>query len=276
MLGGMTADDNVALDARVGHVPQRDLIGSRDLLVNLVWSELTARYKTTSFGLLWFLLNTALMTGVLLVVFQGLVRIDVDRYPVFLLAALLPWTFFQMGLTNATGSLTRSVALIKRVRIPRMLIVLAAVVATLVHFAAGLVLMLGVLIVVGQAPGLGSVVLLLPIMAIQTVLVIGLGLALASLNVLYRDVDHLVAAAVRLGFWATPVFYPLSYVPTSWQALAALNPMANLIESYRAVLLERTSPSLGGLSEAALVSAVVLVIGVAVFTSLDAHFDDYV
>ena len=264
----MTASDEAAAP--------RTLIGARDLLVNLVWSELTARYKTTSFGLLWFLLNTALMTGVLLVVFQGFVRIDVERYPVFLLAALLPWTFFQMGLTNATSSLTRSVALIKRVRLPRMLIVLAAVLASLVHFATALVLMLGLLVVLGQAPGLGSMVLLLPIMAVQTVCVVGLGLATASLNVLYRDVDHLVAAAVRVGFWATPIFYPSSYVPPSWKSLTALNPMTNLVESYRTVLLERSSPSLVALAEAAVVSAVLLAIGVAVFASLDGHFDDYV
>ena len=272
----MTASDEAAFEVRIGRIPQRSLIGARDLLVNLVWSELTARYKNTSFGLLWFLLNTALMTGVLLVVFQGLVRIDIDRYPLFLLAALLPWTFFQMGLTNATSSLTRSVALIKRVRVPRMLIVIAAVLASLVHFVTAVVLMLGVLVVLGQAPGLGAVLLLLPIMVVQTVCVVGLGLATASLNVLYRDVDYLVAAAVRIGFWATPIFYPSSYVPPSWKSLTALNPMTNLIESYRAVILERSSPSLVAMGEAAVVSGVLLAIGVAIFTWLDGHFDDYV
>jgi ABC-type polysaccharide/polyol phosphate export permease len=270
------ADGDAAFEVQVARRGARDRAAARDLLINLVWSELTSRYKTTSFGLFWFLLNTVLMTGVLVVVFQGLVRIDVERYPIFLLAALLPWTFFQMGLSNATGSLTRAVALVKRVRVPRMLIVLAAVLASLVHFAVSLALMLVLLLALGQAPGPGPIVLLLPVMVVQTACIVGLGLTTASLNVLYRDVDHLVAAAVRLGFWATPIFYPSSYVPASWQGLATLNPMTNLIESYRAVLLERSSPPLGALAEAAVASAILLAIGVAVFASLDGHFDDYV
>lgn len=247
-----------------------------DLLFNLVRAELTARYKTATFGLLWFLLSPALQTAVLLVVFQGVIQLSIRRYPVFLLAAMLPWTYFQMALSSAVVSLTRSPGLVKRVRIPRVLVPLSAVLASLVHFAVSLGLFLAALAALGLAPGLGPTLALVPIVLVETLCIAGLGIGAAALNVLYRDVEHLIGMALRLGFWVTPIFYPLEYVPERWRPIAMLNPLTGLLESYRDVLARHQVPPLGSVGVATALSIVSFGIGLAIFRWLDPHLDDHV
>jgi ABC-type polysaccharide/polyol phosphate export permease len=256
--------------------PPVRLVAGRDLLLNLVKAELTARYKTATFGVFWFLLNPALTAAVLVVIFQNVVHLSIEHYQMFLLAALLPWTFFQMGLSNAVTSLTRAPAMVKRVRIPRALLPLAAILACLVHFLLSLVLLVILLFVVGIPPT-GRALLFLPVViAIQTVGLMGLALAAASLNVLYRDVEHLVLVGLRLGFWLTPVFYPLAYVPARWRAVALLNPMTSLIEAYRALFVRRVLPNPGVLATAAVLAVLLLGIGIVLFVRIDPQMDDHV
>jgi ABC-type polysaccharide/polyol phosphate export permease len=253
-----------------------EFANSRDLLLNLVRAELSARYKTPVFGLLWFLLSPLVMAAVLMAVFQHLIHLPIERYPVFLLAALLPWTFFQMGLSNATTSLVRSAALVKRVRIPRMLVPLSAVVASLVHLLVSLLMFVLILLAIGRAPGPGPLLVLPVLVLVELACVAGLGLAASALNVLYRDVEHLVAMVLRFGFWLTPIFYPLDYVPAEWRGVARLNPMAGLLDGFRAVLLHDELPAAGGLAGAALASAALLAAGVLIFRRLDPSLDDHV
>lgn len=248
---------------------------ARDLFFNLAWAELTARYKTTTLGALWFVINPLLMTLILTIVFGHVVRLQIDRYPIFVLAALLPWTFFQTGLGNATGSLVRASALIKRVRIPRALIPLAAVAASLAHFAIAVAVLLVVMIVFG-APLAPHLVLLPGAMLLEAVCVAGLGLAAASLNVLFRDVEHVLGAVLRAVFYLTPTFYPLSYVPERWHVVFLLNPIAGLVEIHRALILDGALPAVGVVAMTVVETAIALVGGFVVFHRLEPDFDDHV
>jgi ABC-type polysaccharide/polyol phosphate export permease len=249
---------------------------ARDLLLNLIRTELTARYRTATFGMLWFLLNPALTATVLMVVFQGVIQLPIERYPLFLLAGLLPWTFFQMGLANAVGTLARTPALVKRVRLPRALLPTAAVLASLVHFVLSLALIVLVLLLVGQAPGPLALLALILVTVIQVIFLIGFSLAAASLNVVYRDVEHIVGIGLRLAFWVTPIFYPLEYIPERWRGLALLNPMTGLLDSYRTILLQGTWPAWSSLGTASAAALGAVVVGVLVFRRVDPSMDDYV
>lgn len=249
---------------------------ARDLLINLVHAELTARYKTAVFGLLWFLLNPVVLAAVLVTVFQSLIRLPIERYPIFLLVALLPWTFFQTGVGNATVALTRAQALVKRVRIPRMLVPLSTILASLVHLLISLALLLAVLAVMGRL-SFGPALLFLPVLVVlELACVVGIGLAVASVNVLFRDVEHVVAMLLRFGFWLTPIFYPLDYVPERWRPLMLVNPMVGLLEGFRAVIVQGTTPPAAPLLVSAAISAACLIGGVVIFRRLDPHLDDYV
>ena len=251
------------------------ILRRRDLLLNLISAELTARYKTATLGVLWFILNPLLLMLILAVVFGRFIRLGIPNYPVFVLSALLPWTFFQMGVTNAGTSIPRASGLVKRVRIPRVFIPLSAVLASLVHFLISLSLLFALMIVLGVP--LTRYVLLIPaVIVMQTVFVAGTSLLVASLNVFYRDVEHVLAPALVRLFYVTPIFYPLSYVPPAWHDWYILNPMVGIVETYRRTLIDGSFPAAELLRASAITSVVILAIGIVVFHKSEPYFDDYV
>lgn len=255
--------------------PLRSFAAQRDLFLNLTRAGLTARYKTTGLGFLWFLLTPLILMVALSIVFQQVIRLDIPDYPLFALAGLIPWTYFQTGLGGATPSLVRSATLIKRVRLPRVLIPLAEIAGASVHFVVALALFVGLAIVFGRAPGAG--LLLLPIVvAVNVVCLLGLAMLLAALQVVYRDVEFLVSMGLRVLFYLTPIFYPLAFVPDEWRLIYLLNPLAGIVESYRAALLPGATFHLEPLAIAAASSVVCLVAGIVVFRRLEPRFDDHV
>ena len=245
-----------------------------DLLRNLVWAELTARCKTTAFGILWFIVNPMVMMGIMVMIFGRVVHLSIPNYPAFVLSALLPWTFFQMATTNSAGSLSRASGLVKRVRIPREFLPLSTLMAGLVHFLISLLLLFALMwfMRVRVSP---FVVLLPIVIGIQLVFLTGACLLIASLNVLYRDVEHILAPALQALFYFTPTFYPLSYVPKQWLRWYLLNPMAGIIELYRNILVAGWPASMLVLQMAIITSVITLAAGVLVFRRLEPHFDDY-
>src|SRR5579872_2239828 len=251
-----------------------EALGRPDLFRNLIWAELTARYKTTAFGVLWFIVNPMLMMGILVMIFGRIVHLAIPNYPVFVLSALLPWTFFQMGLTNAASSLSRASGLVKRVRIPREFVPLSALMAGLVHFLISLVLLFAMMWFMRVR--VSPFVLFLPIIiGIQLMFLVGACLLVASLNVLYRDVEYILTPALQALFYFTPTFYPISYVPKPWLRWYLLNPMAGIIELYRNVLVAGWPASAMVLEMAVATSLVTLIVGIVVFRRLELHFDDY-
>ena len=250
-----------------------EALGRPDLLLNLVWAELTARYKTTAFGILWFIINPLLMMGILVMIFGHVVQLDIKNYPIFVLSALLPWTFFSMSVNNAASSLSRSSGLVKWVRIPREFVPLSAMMAGLVHFLISLVLLFALMLIMRVR--ISPFVMFLPVvLGIQLVFLTGACLLLASLNVLYRDVEHLLAPLVQALFYFTPTFYPISYVPKAWLRWYLLNPMAGIIELYRNTLVAGWPASKLVLQMAVITSLVTLAAGIVVFRRLEPHFDD--
>ncbi len=235
----------VATKATLTHVRAvvqavREVAGYEDLLRNLVVRDLKLRYRGSVLGFAWSLLNPLLMMLVFTLVFQVLAgNPSIDRYPFFLMAALVPWLFTQHALTAAMRSVTSNAQLIKKVYFPRELLPVSAVLASFVNF----VLAFGVFWVIGLAFGVGSsrAMLFVPvIMLLQLALVLGIGLILAALNVFFRDTEHLVEVGLLAWFFLTPVFYAMSVVPNHtflgldvhrW--VFTLNPMATLVTDYR-------------------------------------------
>jgi lipopolysaccharide transport system permease protein len=252
-----------------------DALARPDLLRNLVWAELTARYKTTAFGILWFIVNPMVMMGIMVMIFGRVVHLTIDNYPAFVLSAMLPWTFFSMTVSNAAGSLSRASGLVKRVRIPREFVPLSALMAGLVHFLISLLMLFALMWCMRVR--VSPFVMFLPIViAIQLVFLTGASLLFASINVLYRDVEHILSPALQALFYFTPTFYPLSYVPKQWLRWYLINPMAGIIELYRNVLVAGWPASMLVLQMAVITSLITLAVGVFVFRRLEPHFDDYI
>lgn len=247
----------------------------RDLFFNLVRTNLTVRYRTTALGALWFVLNPLLLTLALTIVFQYVVRLGIPRYPLFVLAAILPWTLFQEGLSSASTSITRSAALVKRSRVPRAFLVLSAIGASAVQFLISLTVVFALMAVQGKQPT--RYLLLLPVvMLIHLCCLAGIGLAAAALSVVYRDVEHILTLGLRAGFYLTPTFYPLEFVPAAWRGLYLLNPAASIIEIYRRTIAEGSAAPASIWMIAATSSMVLLLVGGLIFRRFEPQFDDHV
>jgi ABC-type polysaccharide/polyol phosphate export permease len=251
------------------------LVARRDLLLNLMRTEVSARYRSTALGFAWFVLTPLSMMVVLTIVFEYVVDLGIPSYPVFVLSGLLPWTFIQVALLNATTSVTRSSGLIKRAPMPRVFLPLAAVGSNVLHYFVSLALLAVLMLIFGVAfqP---SLVLLPLVVAVTIVAVTGLGLITSAINVAHRDVEMLTSAALRVLFYASPVIYPLSAVPAEWRTLYLLNPAAGIIEMHRSVIVYGTLPPLDVMVITGLSTTVLTVAGVLIFRRAQRDFEDYV
>ena len=192
-----------------------DLYRYRELFGSLFRRDLRAKYKGSMLGLVWSLAHPVLLMLVYLVVFSVLLKVqavDYDHYWLFLLAGLPVWVFFATSLQAASRSLVENANLIRKVRFPRQLVPLSMVATQLVSFGVMLAIVF-VFSLVYVPEARDTVWLALPLAALVVCLVSGVALAVASLNALYRDVEHLVAALLLPWFFLTPVLYSLENVP---------------------------------------------------------------
>ena len=237
----------------------REALRYRELLNNLVERELQVRYKNSTLGIAWSLANPIARALVLVVVFKYFVNIGPENYSAYVLAAFFPWTFFLTGILDAGESVSRQMALVKKVYFPRELLPIATTIANLRHFILSLGV-LGVYLVylygrawVENAPGVAKLppaeIFLLPILVLmQTLLIGGVALFISALNVFVEDVKFLTAVLLDLLFYAVPIIYFLeqvehtSAIPSAGlrqavHTLLLLNPMTVILASYRSFLL---------------------------------------
>ena len=220
----------------------REMWSYRDLLLNLVRRDLAVRYRRSALGFLWSFLNPLLMMLVFSIVFMVVRPQEVGKYPLFVLAGLLPWNFVAGSLSGAARSITGSANLIDKVYFPREILPLSVVLANLVNFLFSLAVFLPLAFLFGAQLSVWT--LALPVViGVQVVLVAGLGLILAALNVFYRDTEAVLDVALTAWFFLTPIFWQLELLPNQilgvdvWRLEYTLNPMATLVTDYRYILL---------------------------------------
>jgi lipopolysaccharide transport system permease protein len=253
------------------------LVSSRDLIWAWTSRTIRGRYQQSMLGWLWAVIQPAASVLIFTIVFTLIVPVDTGSTPyiVFSYAALVPWTFFASSLGDMTISLVSNMNLVTKIYFPREALPIATMMARLLDFGIASILLL-VLLFIYHVPVFPLGWLYLPvILVIQLALVIGLGLLFAALNVFARDVDPLLRLFLQLWFYATPVIYPVSMVPSELQPYYFLNPMAGIIQSYRDVLLDQSLPG-SYLAIAGLISGVILVIGYWFFKRVEFQFADIV
>lgn len=220
----------------------RDLWRFRELLYFLAYRDILVRYKQTVIGVAWALIRPAL-TMLVFVAFRRLTKQVSVGAPdaIFVYAALLPWQFFSMALTDASGSLIGNANLISKIYFPRLMIPAGAVVTSFVDFAVTIGL-LGVLMLWYQFSPSWHILLLVPLTLLTFGLSFGAGLFLAALNVEYRDFRYVVPFIVQFGLFVSPIAYPTSSVPANWRLVYSLNPLAGIIDGFRWAILRGITP----------------------------------
>jgi lipopolysaccharide transport system permease protein len=211
-----------------------DLWAYRELLYFLIWRDLKVRYKQTVLGVLWVVLQP-LLTTIIFTVFLGkLARVPSDNlpYPLFVYAALMPWTFLSSAITSSGNSLVGNANLITKVYFPRLIIPAAAVGARIVDFGIAFIILITLMIYYGV--GFTNALLFLPLLMVSVILLaLAFGMWTSALNVKYRDIGVVLPVLTQLWMFASPVVYPSSIVPTKYQWLFRLNPMVGILEGFR-------------------------------------------
>ena len=255
----------------------REIWAYRELLYFLMWRDVKIRYKQTVFGASWAIIQPFLTMVVFSLFFGKLAKVPSDGvpYPIFSFAALVPWTLFNYGLSQASNSLVGSSHLITKVYFPRLIIPTASLLSGVVDFLIAFGLLLGMMLFYGIMPTLN--VFWVPALVLLTlVTALGVGLWLSALNVQYRDVRFAVPFLAQLWMFATPIAYPSSLLPEKWRVLYGLNPMAGVVEGFRWALLGHRLPSMPLLAASVAMTLVLLIGGLFYFRRMERRFADVV
>jgi len=212
----------------------REIWNYRELLYFFLWRDVKVRYKQTVVGIAWVVLQPVASMGVFTLFFGRLAKLPSDGlpYPLFYFAALVPWSYFATALSSTTNVVVENQRIITKVYFPRLVLPLSSVFSALADFGIAFVVL--VLMVVGYGIRPGWAVVWLPIFLLLIVATaLAVGLWLAALNALYRDVRYVTPFLVQFWMLASPVAYPASLVPEKWRWIYGLNPLAGVIEGFR-------------------------------------------
>ena len=253
----------------------KELWAYRELLYFLIWRDVKVRYKQTALGAAWAIIQPVFTMIVFSLFFGRLAKVPSDGipYPIFAYAALVPWTFFSYGLSQASNSLVGSSNLLKKVYFPRLSVPIASVLSGLIDFLIAFIVLLGMLLYYGIHPTLN--VIWLPFLLLLTVITsLGVSLWLSALNVHFRDVRHVLPFLTQFWLFATPIAYPSSLLSEQWRTLYSINPMVGVVEGFRWALLGVETTPGPMLIVSSLVALALLVGGVFYFRRLEKTFAD--
>ena len=255
----------------------KSLWSYRELIYFFVWRDIKVRYRQTVLGGLWAILQPFVTMVIFSIVFGRLAGISSDGlpYPIFAFTALLPWTLFATGVSQAANSLVGHQNLLKKVYFPRLALPVGAVVIGLVDLAFASLVLGGMLVFYDVQLSL-TVFLVLPLILLDLVTALGVGLWFAALNVRYRDIRYVVPFVLQAWLFLTPVAYPSSLIDQPWRTLYAINPTVGVVEGVRwAVLGADTAPGpLVAVSTAA--ALLILAGGLYYFRQVEGTFADVV
>lgn len=249
----------------------KDLYRYREFLKTSIKKEFRGKYKKSFLGVLWSFLNPLCQLLIYALVFPFILRVDVDNYTMFLVVALIPWTFFNMTVLQSAASVVTNGGIIKKVYFPREILPLSVATSNLLNFfiTSGLVLI--ALLISGV--GITSSILVLPfVILMQYILQLGLAFILSSVTVFVRDVEYIMNIFVMLMFYLCPIVYSSDMIPSNILPLFKLNPMFHIIGYYREILYYQRIPEINSMLIMFGISIIILIIGYKIFNKLQKKF----
>jgi lipopolysaccharide transport system permease protein len=266
------------LDAtRRSSVRWREVWDYRELLYFLVWRDVKVRYKQTVLGVAWALVQPVATMVVFSIVFGRLAAMPSDGipYPLFSLAALVPWTYFATAVTQGAASLVGSQHLVSKVYFPRLLVPLSSVVTPLVDAVVALSVLAALMLWYGGWNG-AALIALPGFVLLAVAAAFAASLWLAAINVQFRDVRFVMPFLVQFWLFVTPVAYPASLIAPQWRAWYALNPMATVVDGFRWSLLGAPAPPPSAVVVSSLVVAALVASGLRYFRRTQGLFADVI
>lgn len=244
-----------------------------DLIVHMTWREFNLRYRRSVLGVFWSLLLPLMQLMIFVFLFQVVVPLDIEAYPAYVFSGLLPWTWFNGTLGTACMMFIDNRSLLRNPRLSPVILLVVNTTSNLVTFLVGVPLLIITLLVYNITPS-WSLLFLPYLLLLQTALIIGLSLILATATVFFRDIQHLTGVTLMMLFYITPVFYRPDSASEQYGWVFLLNPMAVLIEGYRSIFYGQL-PSWGSLLAGTLVTLACLVGGYLFYRKQQHTLFDY-
>lgn len=249
----------------------KELYAYREMISMLVRREIRGRYKGSVLGFFWTFLNPLLQFSVYAVVFSVLLRMDIEKFYVYLFIAFIPWFFTSTAIPQSATCIQTHSNLVQKIYFPRMVLPLATVLTAFVNMLLSEIIVF--LVVVLSGFPLSIHLLALPaVMLFQLVLVLGISLVVSSLTVYFRDLAHILDIIIMAWFYATPIVYPPEMLPESMRFLLYANPMSGIVQGYRDILYYNRWPEFSTMMLALVVGIVAIIVGVCVFQRLQRGF----
>lgn len=238
----------------------------KPLLSELVVRDVKIKYRKSVLGVFWTLLNPLLMMLVLSIVFSNLFRFGVENYPVYILSGQVIFNFFSESTSSAMTSILNNAQLIKKIYVPKYLFTLARIASSIINIMASFSAMLLVMILMRMELHFTMFLAIIPLLCL-IILSTGVGLALATITVKFRDIMHLYSVFLTALTYLVPVIYPISLLENSpfVHKVVSLNPLTIILTMFRDLVIYGTIPSVISFVMAIVVSVMVLCTGLVVF-----------
>lgn len=255
----------------------RELWRFRELFWTLASRTVLSRYKQSFGGVFWAFARPVMTAVVLTILFKRLAKLDSGDVPysLMVLAGVVPWTLFSIGLVNAANSMVTNTRLITKTYFPRIIIPTAGVVVALIEFLFGSIVLAALLAWHGVVPGIGVVLIPLFVLLAMTTAA-GVGYWLSAVNVMYRDVRQVVGYITGFGMLLSPVGFRSIVVPPEWQTLYAVNPMVTVINGFRWALFGKGQLDLTQAAVSVAAAIALFVSGYVFFRWMEPRFADVI
>ena len=249
----------------------KEIYNYREFLKTSIRKEFRGKYKKSFLGVLWSFLNPLFQLLVYALVFPFILRNDIENYTVFLIVALMPWTFFNMTILQSAASVVTNGGIIKKVYFPREILPISTATSNLLNFLiTGIIVIIALLV---SGVGIGPSIVVLPIIVImQYILLLGLSFIFSSITVYVRDVEYLLNVFMMLMFYMSPIVYSADMIPDKLLPLFKLNPMFHIIKYYRDILYYKQIPDMASIMFLFGVCVLILLLGYIIFRTLEKRF----
>lgn len=250
----------------------KELWEYREMIISLTKRDLKSRYKGSVLGFLWMFLNPLLQLCVYTIVFSTIMRMDIEKFYLFMFVALIPWLFFSSCLSAGPGVIFSQQDMVKKIYFPREVLPISFTLSQFVNMLLSFIVVFAAVFISGVEINLVAWLYLPLIMLIEFVLGLGVTYIVSALTVYFRDLQYVMGIISMAWMYLTPVIYPVEMVPEQFVDLFYLNPMTSIVIAYRDILYYGRIPELGTLTNAVIMGIIVLVVGQITFSKLQCHF----
>lgn len=250
----------------------REIYAYRDMIASLVRRELRGRYKGSILGFLWTYINPLCQVIVYSVVFSVIFRVNIDKFYLYLIIGMMPWTFFNTSVQGGSTCIRAQADMVKKIYFPREVVPISYVTSAFVNMLFSFIIVFLAVLVSGYGFYWKGVLFLPIVMLFEYMLALGIALAVSAITVYFRDLEQIISVVMMAWIYVTPIMYAIDYVPEQYRPLVVMNPMTPIVEIYHQILYYRMMPTTNYLVLAGGISSVVFAAGALLFAALERNF----